>query len=206
MGELLWEWTSLASPTAASWTPSGWQRGRDMEPRAREYYGVVKDVQPTRVGLCTRRVVALRPLKDGSVSVGGDVGASPDALVGDDGAFTRLKCPAPATHIGWLSAGADVLPGEHRMQVQGQLWVTGRAWCDFMSYCPRLPPLLVRVEPDPKVQAALDDALPAFVSELAERRDWLRGLGVQSWQDQQAEHERIMAEHDREEATRGHSD
>ena len=168
MGELLWEWTS-GEPYGGELDTEWMARGRDLEPRAREYYGVVRDVQPTRVGLCTRRVVALRPLKDGNVSVNGDVGASPDALVGDDG-LNELKCPAPATHIVWLSAGADVLPGEHRMQVQGQLWVTGRAWCDFMSYCPGLPPLLVRVEPDPKVQAALSRGRCAAVFRIRARR------------------------------------
>ena len=57
------------------------------------------------------------------------------------------------------------------MQIQGQLWVTGRKWVDFMSYHPDAPEqILERVEPDPAVQQAFDDVIPAFVAELAEAR------------------------------------
>ena len=62
--------------------------------------------------------------------------------------------------------------------MQGQLWVSGRKWCDFMSYHPQLPPLLVRVEPDEKYHAALDDLMPKFVKEVLDGRERLRELGA----------------------------
>ena len=56
--------------------------------------------------------------------------------------------------------------------------MSGRAWVDFMSYHPGLPPLIVRAEPDEKIQAAFDEAIPAFIDELMAGRERLRELGV----------------------------
>ena len=87
----------------------------------------------------------------------------------------------PKTHLLYLAR--NVLPRDYVLQVQGQLWVTGRGWVDFMSYCPNLPPFIVRVEPDLKIQDALDAALPAFTSELEAGRARLIELGVQPWKE-----------------------
>jgi putative phage-type endonuclease len=64
------------------------------------------------------------------------VGCSPDGFVGTDGAV-EIKCPyGSVVHVQTISGG---MPSEHRAQVQGVLWVTGRDWCDFISYDPRMP-------------------------------------------------------------------
>lgn len=64
------------------------------------------------------------------------IGATPDALVGSDGQV-QVKCPEnPCNHVQALRNG---MPEEHMPQVQFELWVTGRAWCDFVSYDPRMP-------------------------------------------------------------------
>ena len=223
--ELLAEWITgdPVDEFETEWT----ERGKALEPLARSHYGIVWDVAPKQVGLCTRRVSALVPFGDGNLSVDIDVGASPDALVGDDG-LLELKCPGIVNHVMYCADGG--VPSAYKMQVQGQLWVTGRKWADFMSFYPDAPEqLLVRVEPDPAVQDAFDEVIPAFVAELAESRRNLLDRGWKSWKDQhdelaeqqktpmtydeakgewvpwdgkQAEHERIMAEHDREEAAR----
>lgn len=66
-------------------------------------------------------------------------GASPDGLIGDDG-VVQIKCPYVSTvHVKTLEDG---LPSEHIAQIQGELWVTGRAWSLFSSYDPRMPPHL----------------------------------------------------------------
>lgn len=119
-------------------------KGLANEPESRRYYQMVasKDVQ--QVGFC---------LTDDD-----RFGCSPDGLVGDDGVL-ELKNPSAHTHVGWLLAGG--LPDEHRAQVHGELIVTGRAWADFLSYAPGLPPLLVRVTPD-KYTEALSAALETF--------------------------------------------
>ena len=76
----------------------------------------------------------------------------------------------------YLAGG--VCPKKYVPQVQGQIWVTGALWGDFMSYHPGLPPFLKRVEPDPKYQKALDEHMPTFIAELLAGRDRLRELGV----------------------------
>jgi hypothetical protein len=67
------------------------------------------------------------------------------------------QCQTPHGGIGKL----PVLPSEYRAQCHGHLIVTGAAWVDFLSYCPGLPPLLVRVVPN-EFTDALRDALDAF--------------------------------------------
>ncbi len=67
------------------------------------------------------------------------IGCSPDGLIGTDGQH-QIKCPQnPAVHIETLQSG---MPDEHMPQVQGEMLVTGRAWSDFVSYDPRMPPNL----------------------------------------------------------------
>lgn len=64
------------------------------------------------------------------------IGCSPDGLIGADGQ-TQIKCPNnPAVHIATLRDG---MPDEHIPQVQGEMFVTGRAWSDFVSFDPRMP-------------------------------------------------------------------
>ncbi|HLG77026.1 MAG TPA: YqaJ viral recombinase family protein, partial [Ktedonobacteraceae bacterium] len=78
-------------------------------------------------------------------------GASPDGLVGDDGTI-EVKSPNPATHIETLHAGT--VPAKYVPQIYGQLWMTGRQWCDFISFDDRLPEnaqiFITRVERDDK--------------------------------------------------------
>lgn len=63
-------------------------------------------------------------------------GASPDGLIGDDG-LVELKCPTTATHIDTLIAGE--IPEEYQWQMLAEMACTGRTWCDFVSFDPRLP-------------------------------------------------------------------
>lgn len=83
------------------------------------------------------------------------VGTSPDGFVGEDG-MIEIKCPynsgehlitiinASAALASALIGDASlvIMPGEYVPQVQGNLWVTGRQWCDYISYDPRMPPHL----------------------------------------------------------------
>lgn len=62
-------------------------------------------------------------------------GCSPDGLV-EDG-LLEIKCPKSATHLRYLRL--DGVPPEYRPQVIHNLWVTGAAWCDFVSFDDRFP-------------------------------------------------------------------
>lgn len=157
--ELLAEW--LSGRPAESYT-SGWmERGKEIEAEARDFYAFERGGDVQQVGFV---------YADDSRMVG----CSPDGLISDDG-MIEIKSPAPKTHIGYLLDGG--LPLDYRPQVQGSLLVTGRAWCDFLSYCPGLPPLLVRAERDAPYINKMADALEDFVHRIHKGRDELRARG-----------------------------
>ena len=104
-------------------------------------------------------------------------GASPDGLVDEDG-LVEIKCPLTATHLETLLGGP--ISGEHLIQVAWQLASTGRAWCDYVSYDPRLPPPMQihvrRVQRDVSRILELEDEVSRFLDEVAEKVERLRSL------------------------------
>lgn len=129
------------------------RNGLQMEPEARRWYEMQRGVRVDQVGFTT--------------TDDGRMGASPDALVGDDGGV-EIKCPMGKTQIQRLLD--KELPSEYAPQVHGCMIVTGRRWWDFMSYFPGLPELLIRVEWNgytDKLSRALDDFLKMYSDTLA---------------------------------------
>ena len=125
-------------------------QGIEKEKEARALYQLI--VEPVEeVGFC--------------LSDCGRFGCSPDGLVGDNGAV-EIKCPLIYTHVGYLIE--NDLPADYYTQVQGQLLVTGRKWCDFVSYFPGLKPLIIRETPDEVFQKCLKKELELFCNELDE--------------------------------------
>jgi len=97
-----------------------------------------------------------------------NVGVSPDGLLGDDG-LVEFKCPASqAKHFAALSNGAHAK--EYRWQVQGQMWITGRQWCDVVSFDPRFPEgldlAITRVQRDEVAINQLRDAVTVADAEV----------------------------------------
>ena len=95
------------------------------------------------------------------------LGCSPDRLVGNDG-LVEIKCPNTTTHIDyWL---AKKVPSEYVKQVQGQLWVMEREWCDFVSFDPRLPEknrlLIVRAYRDEEFIKQMQQEVEQFLNEV----------------------------------------
>lgn len=123
-------------------------RGHAMEPDARNLYAFQTDNDPKPVGFMRR----------------GNVGASPDSLVGDDG-LLEIKTKLPRLQLEVLEAGE--VPAEHYPQVQGQLWVSGRQWVDFVSYWPGLRLFIKRVARDEAFIARLAEAVDTFEAELS---------------------------------------
>lgn len=64
-------------------------------------------------------------------------GFSPDAVVGDFEGLVEAKCPIPATHLDYYETGK--VPWEYLKQITHGLWLTGAAWCDFISFQPSFP-------------------------------------------------------------------
>lgn len=94
------------------------------------------------------------------------VGCSPDHFVGKNG-LLEIKVPEPETHIAYLLDEQGI---GYRLQVQGQIWLCEREWCDTLSYHPDMPPALVRQDRDEKVIAAIAAAVDRFL----DRKDELK--------------------------------
>lgn len=96
-----------------------------------------------------------------------EAGASPDGLIGSDGCL-EIKCPNTATHLETLRSGK--IPRQYYAQVQGQMWVTDRHWCDFVSFDPRLPQnaqlFITRVARDASYIKDLERELKSFLQEV----------------------------------------
>ena len=74
------------------------------------------------------------------------IGFSPDGLVGDDG-IIEIKSPfLEARHT--RTVESRKCPDDYYPQCQSGLWVTGRQWCDFVSYFPSISVEIVRVHRD----------------------------------------------------------
>jgi len=147
--------------------------GKDWEPKAlaayEMQYGV--DVQPC--GYCTNDA--------------GTAGASPDAFIGDDGSL-EIKCPEqPYNHVGYLLT-PETLEEEYWVQVQGQLYITGRKWTDLISYFMAMPMVCVRITPHAEFQQKLDEALRLFINDLALLTDLARERGVEFAEDNEVSH------------------
>jgi len=131
------------------------QWGTDTEPLAAVAYSMAtgQDVEETEF-------VAHKTLQ---------AGASPDRLVGKDG-LVEIKCPNTATHIDTLKAGKA--PSQYITQMQGQMWITGRLWCDFVSFDPRMPEgsqlFISRVMRDDEFIKKLEAGVIQFLKEVDE--------------------------------------
>ena len=136
--------------------------GRENEDAARTAYMFTSSARLTETGFVAHPMI--------------QCGASPDGLLSDetdpDGMFglIEIKCPwSSQVHLEtWLNG----MPEDHQAQIQGQMWLTGREWCDFVSFDPRMPADLQlyvqRVKGDPEFQARLEREIIAFSAEADE--------------------------------------
>lgn len=95
------------------------------------------------------------------------VGCSPDRLVDQDG-LVEIKCPDSHTHVKYWRS--KQVPTEYVKQVQGQIWVMEREWCDFVSFDPRMPEksrlLIVRAYRDEELIKAMQEETEKFLEEV----------------------------------------
>lgn len=96
---------------------------------------------------------------------GNHIGYSPDGLVGDDG-LLEVKSRRQKKHLATILA--DAVPPENVAQIQCALLVSGRAWCDYISWCGGMPMWVKRVLPDPVLHVAIVEALAAFEDNAAQ--------------------------------------
>jgi hypothetical protein len=135
----------------------------DHEPEARAAYEQITGTEVEETGFIAHDTLY--------------AGCSPDGLVDWDG-LIEIKCPYnSAVHIETLLGG---MPTDHMPQVQGQMWITGRQWCDFVSYDPRMPePLQLhvqRIHRDEAFIADLERRVTSFLAEVGNQVEALRRL------------------------------
>jgi len=118
------------------------QRGKELEPFARDLYQTLTGSLVVEAGLCAHESCQFDLF--GMPEHG--FGCSPDGLIESDDQWVRgleIKCPRPDKLMEWLDA--KTLPAEHAAQVHMSMAVTGLKEWDFMAFCPEMPPLIVRV-------------------------------------------------------------
>lgn len=112
----------LTGKGAESYTNAAMAHGTETEPLARAAYEMKNSVLVDEVGFVQHPTLM--------------AGASPDGMVGQDG-LIEIKCPQTNTHIDTLLSGK--IPNKYKAQMTWQMLCTGRKWCDFISFDPRLP-------------------------------------------------------------------
>jgi len=130
------------------------QRGHDLEPSARLEYNLIRNENVARIGFVTNDAQTY--------------GCSPDGLVGDDG-MTELKCLLDKAHIKAIMYYQQhrKAPMTYFQQVQGQMMICERDWCDLFFFHPGLPCLVVRQHADIDFHMDLQFSL----NEVARLRD-----------------------------------
>lgn len=143
----------LTGSQAQHFTNAAMQWGTDNEAAARVAYEQRHNVTVEETGFVAHDLMAC--------------GASPDGLVDWDG-LIEIKCPFnPTNHVQTL---IDGMPSDHMAQIQGQLWMTDRRWCDFVSFDPRMPAELQlyvqRIERDDMFIGMLTQEVDRFLAEV----------------------------------------
>jgi putative phage-type endonuclease len=91
------------------------------------------------------------------------IGCSPDGLIGNNG-LVEIKCPKYSTMINYLLD--KELPKIYHWQVHGQIFVSGREFCDFFAYHPKLNPVIIKVNRDEEIIKQLEDKLNESIEKV----------------------------------------
>lgn len=146
----------LTGQKASSFTNAAMEWGTEQEPNAKAAYAAKTGILVEDVGFIDHPTVAMS-------------GASPDGFA-EDG-LIEVKCPNTATHLEYVLA--ELPPLKYFTQMQWQMACTGRPWCDFVSYDPRLPErlqlLVVRVPRDDDYIKILEQEVTTFLQELDDK-------------------------------------
>ena len=145
-------WAQLACEVICGDNPDPWEgnshmeHGKDAEEKAVKFYEDETGLECEKVSFITDDAKTM--------------GCSPDRLVGDDG-LIEIKSPKAKNMMkSFLEAKeTNECPTEYRLQIQGQLMITGREWCDLVLYHPLLGIKVFRVYPDFEIHEKLKDAI-----------------------------------------------
>ena len=143
-----------------SFTNKHMQRGVDFEDKAKTIYELETGSKVTSVGL---------------VVMADHVACSPDGLVDDDG-LIEIKNHSDKVFLNLLETGK--MDKKYYNQIQMQLYVTGRKWCDYFGFNPNFEPCYfkTRIYPDIEVFQRLDEALAYATALLLKRKKIMDNL------------------------------
>jgi len=130
------------------------EAGIETEPEARKEYESILGTEIKEVGFI---------IPDEDHKYHEWIGISPDGLTSDNG-MIEIKCPLMKTHMGYI--GDNKLPSDYKPQVQGQLFVTGFDYCDFISYVSGMKPFIIRVLPDKELFAEFETRLDKLIIQV----------------------------------------
>lgn len=154
----------LTGQVQESFTNAAMTHGTETEPFARAAYEIKFGTIVNECGFIHHPVIEWS-------------GASPDGLIDQDG-LIEIKCPNTATHIDYLLKG--VVPAKYQPQMLWQMACTGRQWCDFASYDPRMPEELqlfvVRFNRDDEKIKEAETAVIEFLNEVQQTVEALERL------------------------------
>ena len=131
------------------------EHGIETEPIARKEYEAITGVDVQECGFI---------IPDQGHKYHEWIGVSPDGLTPE--AMIEIKCPKMKTHLKYITA--NKLPSEYRYQVQGQLFVTGLPYCDFMSFVEGMKPFIIRIYPDEDIFESFKERLDILISQVTE--------------------------------------
>ena len=151
----------LTGERAESYTNEYMEWGTQTEPQARAMYELDSGNSVDQVAFIRHDTLK--------------AGCSPDGLIGESG-LVEFKCPKTTTQIETFLSGK--MPTTHVAQVQGQLWISEREWCDFVSFDPRINGeasyFCIRVERDEKKIKEIEQAVIKFQDDLFATLELLR--------------------------------
>ena len=155
----------LTGQKAQGFSNAAMEWGTQTEPQARAAYSAKRGILVEEVGFIDHPTVAMS-------------GASPDGFA-EEG-LIEVKCPNTATHLEYVLA--ELPPLKYFTQMQWQMACTGRPWCDFVSFDPRLPErlqlLIVRVPRDDVYIAMLEAEVKKFLAELDDNLNKLEKVSL----------------------------
>lgn len=169
----------LTGQVQEGYTNSAMAHGTEFEPFARAMYEIANGVIVEECGFIKHPTIEWS-------------GASPDGLIGNDG-LIEIKCPNTATHIDYLLKG--VVPSKYQPQMLWQMACTGRQWCDFASFDPRMPAELqlfvARFSANPDRIKEAEAEVIAFLEEVDETVKGLEQL--MAFRKNKAHQEKVKA-------------
>lgn len=104
--------------TKSDYTSESMENGNELESSARFLYEAENNVEVIEVGF---------------IQYNDFIGVSPDGLVGEKG-IIEIKCPTSKVFFDYMIDGK--VDTKYEWQMQMQMLVSGRDWCDYVVYNP----------------------------------------------------------------------